>query len=90
MMFRSHKDPLYYDAKANDKILVPVRMVSIFSKRYNFQEEELTEQQKQLLKAIPERDRGLVDGNFENTPGLMGKVPEDPVEAAVLKQKIKQ
>ena len=29
MMFRDHKDPLYYDAKANDKVFVPVKgMVS--------------------------------------------------------------
>ncbi len=36
MMFRSHKDPLYYDAKANDKILVPVRMVSILANATTF------------------------------------------------------
>lgn len=24
MMFRDYKDPLYYDAKANDKVFVPV------------------------------------------------------------------
>jgi len=29
MKFRNHKDPLYYDAKANDKIFVPIYMVSI-------------------------------------------------------------
>jgi hypothetical protein len=30
MMFRDHNDPLYYDAKANDKIFVPVKdLVSI-------------------------------------------------------------
>ncbi len=25
MMFRDHHDPLYYDAKANDKVFVPVK-----------------------------------------------------------------
>lgn len=27
MKFRNHKDPLYYNANANDKIFVPVYMV---------------------------------------------------------------
>lgn len=34
MKFRNHKDPLYYDADANDKIFVPTLM-----------EEDLTDEQ---------------------------------------------
>jgi len=30
MKFRNHKDPLYYDAQANDRIFVPFHVVRIY------------------------------------------------------------
>lgn len=35
MKFRNHKDPLYYDANANDKIFVSAYMVSANQQHYN-------------------------------------------------------
>jgi len=35
MKFRNHKDPLYFDANANDKIFVSAYMVSLFQQHYN-------------------------------------------------------
>jgi len=34
MKFRNHKDPLYYDANANDKIFVSAYMVSPDQQHY--------------------------------------------------------
>lgn len=45
MKFRNYKDPLYYDANANDKIFVSAYMVSIYNNATTlFQEEDLTEE----------------------------------------------
>jgi hypothetical protein len=47
MMFRHHKDPLYYDTKANAKIFVPV-------------DQDLTEEQRKIVESFPAEDRGLI------------------------------
>ena len=47
MMFRHHKDPLYYDTKANPKIFVPIT-------------ENLTEKQMKVVESFPAEDRGEV------------------------------
>jgi hypothetical protein len=50
MMFRDYKDPLYYDAKANDKVFVPVMPA-----------EEMSETQRALVENFPKADRGVYD-----------------------------
>lgn len=51
MMFRDHNDPLYYDAKANDKIFVPVKDLA-----------SMTEAQRKIVESFPAADRGQLDG----------------------------
>ena len=89
MKFRNHKDPLYYDADANDKIFVPSIMVTR-STLTRLQEEDLTEEQKKILLSLPEKDRGIFNSEDmpQQIPGL--QVLDDPIEAAALKAKIKQ
>jgi len=52
MMFRDHHDPLYYDAKANDKCFVPVMAM-----------EEMTEEQRRIVESFPKEDRGEINPN---------------------------
>ena len=47
MMFRHHKDPLYYDTSANAKIFVPVT-------------EGLTEEKQKIIESFPAEDRGEI------------------------------
>ena len=65
MMFRDHNDPLYYDAKANDKIFVPVKdLVSITRSTLTnlmFQA-SMTEAQRKIVESFPAADRGQLDG----------------------------
>jgi len=52
MMFRDHNDPLYYDAKANDKIFVPVKDMA-----------SMTDAQRKLVESFPAADRGEFDAD---------------------------
>lgn len=64
MMFRDHNDPLYYDAKANDKIFVPVKdLVSITrSTLTNFMfQASMSEAQRKIVESFPKADRGEFD-----------------------------
>lgn len=49
MMFRHHKDPLYYDTKANTKIFVPIVPTS-----------EMTDEQRKIVESFPAEDMGQV------------------------------
>jgi hypothetical protein len=49
MMFRHHKDPLYYDTQANSKIFVPVDTL-----------ENLDDKQRAIVDTFPEEDRGMI------------------------------
>lgn len=54
MMFRDHNDPLYYDAKANDKIFVPIK-----------DEENMTDAQKKIIASFAPSDIGKYEDNAE-------------------------
>jgi len=49
MMFRHHKDPLYYDLNASSKIFVPVEP-----------ENNLNENKRKIIESFPAEDRGKV------------------------------
>lgn len=49
MMFRHHKDPLYYDTQANSKIFVPVDGV-----------DKLDDKQRAIVETFPAEDRGVI------------------------------
>ena len=49
MMFRHHKDPLYYDLNASSKIFVPVEP-----------ENNLDENKRKIIESFPAEDRGKV------------------------------
>ena len=89
MKVRNHKDPLYYDADANEKIFVPSIMVTR-SSLTRLQEEDLTEEQRKILQSFPDQDRGIFnpDDLPKQIPGL--QMLEDPLEAAAMKAKLKQ
>jgi len=87
MKFRNHQDPLYYDPEANDKIFVPL-----------IDETQMTDEQKELLKTFPKKDRGMFgeqlsgdedEKDGDDAPDLV-PVEDDFVEAAALKAKLKQ
>ena len=49
MMFRHHKDPLYYDTNASAKIFVPMASM-----------EEMTDEQRAIVDSLPAEDRGEI------------------------------
>ena len=49
MMFRHHKDPLYYDTNASAKIFVPIAS-----------KEEMNDEQRALVESFPAEDRGEI------------------------------
>jgi len=49
MMFRHHKDPLYYDLNANSKIFVPIEP-----------DNKLDENKRKIIESFPAEDRGKV------------------------------
>lgn len=95
MMFRHHKDPLYYDTNANSKIFVPIDPLA-----------ELGEKQLQIIESFPAEDRGLILSNEEYSkkgyglqndniiPGqggnLTGMIEADQFEAAAKRHKLKE
>ena len=69
MMFRDHNDPLYYDAKANDKIFVPIKdEVSSYTfvvlTNCVFQE-NMTDAQKKIIASFAPSDIGKYEDNAE-------------------------
>ena len=62
MMFRDHNDPLYYDAKANDKIFVPVKDLVSTCNLTNLLQASMTEAQRKIVESFPAADRGDLDG----------------------------
>ena len=91
MMFRHHKDPLYYDTKANAKIFVPVDPIN-----------ELNDIQRQIVESFPAEDRGLIlehdeykkkgygQGEFVPGQGDTLAVEMDEFEAAAKRHKLKE
>lgn len=89
MMFRHHKDPLYYDTAANPTIFVPVT-------------ENLTEDKQKIIESFPAEDRGEIlehseyakkgYGMDEFTPGVGSVIPQelDELEAAAKRHELKQ
>lgn len=81
MMFRDINDPLYYDAKANDKVFVPVMAT-----------EEMTEEQRKIVESFPKQDRGEIDPNnpehaMIEDDFVLAHVKRGLAKQAVLKEK---
>lgn len=65
-MFRHHRDPLYYDTNANQKVFVP-----------QINEEDLTEEQKKIVESFPAEDRGkILDDEEYKKKGYGQNVPD--------------
>jgi hypothetical protein len=79
MMFRHHKDPSYYDPRANDKIFVPDVSEKVFFTISLIIMVGLD----RIVETFPERDRGI----FKEGDTV---VEDDPLEAVVKKMKLKK
>ena len=92
MMFRNHKDPLYYDTSANAKIFVPVDPVT-----------ELTDKQRSIVDSFPAEDRGQIlehseykkkgyglENEYTTGQGASMNIEMDEFEAAARRHKLKE